>query len=65
MFLSDLRQLAMQNGLTENRCRVCPAEDWAPVCPACGGSARVWVGNHGVLSDDQLAALRREATAHA
>ena len=60
MFLSDLRRIAELFALRETACRSCPAEDWAPTCSACGGSMRVWVGREWMLSDEQLAQLRRE-----
>lgn len=60
MFLSDLRRIAELFDLRETACRACPAEDWAPTCSACGGSMRVWVGREWILSDEQLAQLRRD-----
>lgn len=57
MFLSHLRQLAQLFGLRETACRACPPEDWAPVCPACGGSMRLWSGDDRSLSDEELVAL--------
>lgn len=63
MFLSDLRAIAACSGLRESSCRACPAEDWAPTCAVCGGSMRVWIGEQGTLSDEDLAGLRGDRAA--
>jgi len=65
MYLSELRQLAQLSGLRETKCRACPPEDWAPACSACGGSTRVWVSGDLLLSDEQLAQIRRGRRAEA
>jgi len=60
MYLSELRELAQLFGLREAVCRACPPEDWAPMCTACEGTARVWMRTDCVLSDEQLARLHAQ-----